>query len=123
LAPGRGDNLLFFRTYQGDSTNEYFLEVKNNQYFLRNDTLQYASPLTARNIGAHVAALHHQLDSLNIRSYDGEPNGLGILLELYLKDGKTVFHALDTSQITDTATLNSIKKAERLCKDWYLGEY
>ena len=123
LGTGRGENLVFFSTHQGRKTNEYFIQVENQQYFLRNDSLEYTSPITPQNVASYVAALRHRLDSLNIRSYNGEPDGLGTLMVLSFKDGSTVFRTQAVGSITYPATLNNIKQAERLCEGWYKGEY
>ena len=123
LGTGRGDNLVYFTTHQGHKTNEYFLQVEGQHYSLRRDSLEYASPITKQNVAAYVAALRPRLDSLNIRNYEGEPDGLGTLMVLYLKDGSTVFRTQDVASITYPGTLNNIKRAERLCEGWYRGEY
>jgi hypothetical protein len=123
LGTGRGDNLVFFTTHQGRNTNEYFLQVEGQQYSLRNDSLEYASPITKQQVPAYVAALRRRLDSLNIRGYEGEPDGLGTLMVLYMKDGSTVFRTQDVASITHPETLANIKRAEPLCEGWYRGGY
>ena len=123
LGTGRGDNLVFFTTHQGRKTNEYFLQFEDQQYVLRNDSLEYSSPITKQNVAAYVATLRHRLDSLSIHNYEGEPNEFGTLMVLYLKDGSTVFRTQDVASITHPETLGSIKRAEHLCQGWYRGDY
>jgi hypothetical protein len=118
-----GDNLVFFTIHQGRKTNEYFLQAEGQRYSLRRDSLEYAAPITKQNVAAYVAALRPRLDSLNIRNYEGEPDGLGTLMVLYLKDGSTVFRTQDVARITHPGTLDDIKRAEHLCEGWYRGDY
>jgi hypothetical protein len=121
LAKGRGNNLLIFETFQGKKTNHYFLEVVNNTCVLRSDSLQYAPPSQAlrENPVAYVAALNKKLAAFGIREYDGQPDGLGTLLKLYMTNGEVIIHCADIKRLSYPALLTELKNSKKLCDNWY----
>ncbi|MGI4735303.1 MAG: hypothetical protein ACRYG7_09010 [Janthinobacterium lividum] len=122
LAKGRGNNLLIFETFQDKKINHYFLEVVNNTYVLRSDSLQYAMPSRAlrENPVAYVAALNEKLAAFGIREYDGQPDGLGTLLKLYMTNGEVIIQCADTRLLSYPALLTELKNSKKLCDNWYI---
>ena len=100
-----------------------FSRLRTRSVFYR-DSLQYpaAFPLTATNACAYVKALQLRLNSFHIKEYRGEPDGLGTEAMVHMQNGETVFYIKDMAQITYPATLDRIKKAHRLCENWYLEQ-
>lgn len=124
LAKGRGNNLLVFETYQGKKTNHYFLEVVHDTCVLQSDSLQYAPSSRAlrENPVAYVAALNKRLAAFGIRGYDGQPDGLGTLLKLYMTTGEIIIHCADRKRLSYPALLTELKSSKKLCDNWYITQ-
>jgi hypothetical protein len=124
LAKGRGQNLLLFDTFQGRKTNHYFIEVVNDAYVLRSDSLQYTPPsqVLREEPVAYVATLNKKLSALGIKEYDGKPDGLGTLLKLYMSNGEVIVHCADLNRISYPALLTELKNSKKLCDNWYITQ-
>ena len=125
LAKGRGQNLIIFNTFKGKKNNEYFI-VKDNitgQYILKNATIGYKDniKIVDTDAASYVRGLDKKLDSLGIREYDGQPDGLGTLMTLYMKNGDIIFKADTFKYITYPATLQQLRASTLLCDNWYVA--
>ncbi|AYA36713.1 hypothetical protein D3Y59_06380 [Hymenobacter oligotrophus] len=124
FAQRKKGTLLFFTTYRSNCSNEFILELKNQQYSLLRDSLEYVpDAVTPANVCNYVASLQRELDSLQIREYIGEPDGLGTRMVLYMEDGSMIFQTEEVTRITYYRTLKNISQARYLCNNWYLGRY
>lgn len=123
LAKNRGHGLIIFRTYKGNKTNQYVIDVKEEVYTLNNDSIEYLQtiPLLKKNPSAYVRQLDSKLNSIGIREYDGEPDGLGTLLKLYMSSGNVIFKAESVEKITYPETLKVLKESKKICGDWYIS--
>ena len=118
-----GGEALIFNTFKEQKENFYFFEVTNGTLILKKRNTQFEEEIIKqKNITNYVLNLEKQLDSLNIKGYNGQPNGLGVLLELNMNDGSTIVYTEDTSRISHALTLKYIRKAKRLCNNWYYSK-
>ncbi len=116
-------NLMLFYVSQNSKTNQYFFEAANEKLTLANDSLEYQESVERRNIVPYVSKLRRELDSLEIKEYDGRADGLGTLLKMHMKDGDWVTYTEDSSRITYPATLQYLRKSKSFCKNWYRNSY
>ena len=117
-----GGEAVIFNTFKERNENFYFFEVTNGTLILKKRNIQFKEITKRNNVTNYVLNLEKQLDSLDIKGYDGQPDGLGVLLELNMNDGSTIIYTEDTSRISYPLTLAYIRKAKPLCNNWYYSK-
>lgn len=122
LAKNRGNSLIIFRTYKGEKVNQYVVSAGKNSYTFKSDSIEYFQNIEAlrNDATAYVKELDEKLTAIGIKEYDGEPDSLGTLIKLYMKNGDVILKSENIQHINYPETLKVLNNSERLCGDWYI---
>jgi len=126
------NNFFLFETFKKDKVNEYFISLASGKNVFERDSIQYTPDIvnwkfprmTASYRGEvcdYIGNLSKKLEAFDIKAFRTDFEKLGIPLELYLNDGKTVIFAPDLNKISNSST-DYKKSLKKIKGDWYYTE-
>lgn len=122
LMKSRGNNLLFFETYNGSTKNQYFFDLKGDTAIMVRKVIRYEPDVVIKNIQdkgeveEYVEALNKELKTYRINGCSAGFASLGEKMKFYMSDGTVVVHVPDRKVISDEKYQSSLRE---IGKSWY----
>lgn len=122
LVKSRGNNLLFFETYNGLTKNQYFFDLKDDTAFLVRKEIGYKPDIVINNIQDqrevenYVETLNKELKTYHINGCSAKFSALGERMKFYMSDGTVVVHVPDRKVISDEKYQSSLRE---IGDSWY----
>lgn len=122
LTKSRGNNVLFFETYNGSTTNQYFFDLKGDTAILVRKEIRYEPDVVIKNVQdqreveKYVETLNKELKTYHINGCSAKFRCGGEKMLFYMSDGTVVAHVPDRKVITDEKYQSSLKE---IGDSWY----
>ncbi len=122
LMKSRGNNILFFETYNDSTKNEYFFDLKGDTAIMVRKEIRYEPDVVIKNtqdkeeVEKYVEALNKELKTYHINGCSAGFASLGEKMKFYMSDGTVVVHVPDRKVISDEKYQSSLRE---IGESWY----
>lgn len=122
LLKSRGNNVLFFETYNDSAKNQYFFDLKGDNAIIVRKEIRYEPDVVIKNtqdqreVEKYVETLIKELGTYHINGCSAKFRSLGENMKFYMSDGTAVVHVPDRKVIFDEKYQSSLKE---IGESWY----
>ncbi|MGJ1421254.1 hypothetical protein ACR79T_16670 [Sphingobacterium spiritivorum] len=122
LLKSRGNNVLFFETYNDSTKNQYFFDLKGDTAIMVRKEIRYEPDVVIKNtqdkreVEKYVETLNEKLKAYQITGCSTGFGSLGEKMKFYMSDGIVVVHVPDRKVISDEKYQSSLKE---IGNSWY----
>jgi hypothetical protein len=129
----RGQNIILFYTHSGSKTNKYFFEIKDNQFYFLNDSIEYSPDLLMlkyergsepykNELLNYVKSLLATMDALKIRDFTSEWLSVGVNIKIYMQSQAVILFIEHPSNIKAPRFKDYVNSMIRLDSNWYFSK-
>lgn len=122
LMKSRGNNLLFFETYNDSTKNQYFFDLKGDTAIMIRKVIRYEPDVVIKNIQdkeeveKYIETLNKELKTYHINGCSAKFSTGGEKMKFYMSDGTVVVHIPDRTVISDEKYQSSLRE---IGESWY----